>query len=173
MDKVASVNCRETNYQPEKWETWIWVFQTNVPNKSSFAAIINAFLSSFDVPFLNVHLFFSRLDEITVIRKSAINWIKICNLRELVLIRTDGFLLCVLKYWRFHVSTIWVLLHEHVDVSLGCVQNVSVWMFQAFHSDFHCLSINVDPPRCTTSQECPGTRKMAETERLKMWNEKA
>lgn len=55
------------------------------------------------------------------------------------------------------------LLHEHVDVSLGCVQDISVWVFQAFHSDFHGLSIDVDPSGCTTCQECPEIRKVEET----------
>lgn len=51
------------------------------------------------------------------------------------------------------------LLHEHVDVSLSCVQDVSVRVFQAFHCDFHRLSVDVDPPRRSTSQERPERRR--------------
>lgn len=47
------------------------------------------------------------------------------------------------------------LLHEHVDVGLGWVQDVSVWVFQALHGDFHRLSVDVDPPRCAARQKCP------------------
>lgn len=47
------------------------------------------------------------------------------------------------------------LLHEHVDVSLGCIQDVSVWVFQTFHCDFHRLSIDVDPSWSTACQESP------------------
>ncbi len=58
------------------------------------------------------------------------------------------------------------LLHEHVDVSLGCVQNVSVWVFQALHCDFHRLAIDVDPPGCAARQERPGIRNMEETDKI-------
>lgn len=47
------------------------------------------------------------------------------------------------------------LLHQHVDVGLGCIQHVSVWVFQAFHCDFHRIPVDVDPPRCPACQECP------------------
>ncbi len=58
------------------------------------------------------------------------------------------------------------LLHQHVDVSLGSVQDVSVWVFQAFHCDFHRLSIDVDPTGSTTSQECPAIGKEEETDEM-------
>lgn len=51
------------------------------------------------------------------------------------------------------------LLHEHVDVSLGCVQYVSVWVSQAPDCDFHCLSIDVDPAWSAAGQERPGLEK--------------
>lgn len=55
------------------------------------------------------------------------------------------------------------LLHEHVDVRLGSVQDVSVRVFQALHRDLHRVSVYVDPPGGATSQECPGIRRAAET----------
>lgn len=47
------------------------------------------------------------------------------------------------------------LLHEHVDVSLGSIQDIAMWVSQTLHSDLHGLSIYVDPTRCSTSQESP------------------
>lgn len=48
------------------------------------------------------------------------------------------------------------LLHQHVDVGLGCIQHVSVRVFQAFYCDFHRVSVDVDPPRSPACQERPG-----------------
>lgn len=76
----------------------------------------------------------------------------------------------VMQCGNFNSAVIWCLnapsgvltdlLHEHVDVGLGCVQDVSVWVFQAFHCDFHRISINVDPPGGATCQERPGPRRV-------------
>lgn len=41
-------------------------------------------------------------------------------------------------------------------MSLRRVQDVSVWMLQALHRDFHRGAVDVDPPRRTTGQEGPG-----------------
>lgn len=41
-------------------------------------------------------------------------------------------------------------------MSLGCVQDVSVWVLQAFHRDLHGVSIDVDPAGRPTCQEGPG-----------------
>lgn len=59
------------------------------------------------------------------------------------------------------------LLHEHVDVGLGCVQDVSVWVFQAFHCDFHRIAIDVDPPGGAACQECPGPGRVEITKNHK------
>lgn len=51
------------------------------------------------------------------------------------------------------------LLHEHVDVGLSSIQDIAMWVRQTLHSDLHGLSINVDPTRCSTSQESPTKKK--------------
>lgn len=56
------------------------------------------------------------------------------------------------------------LLHEHVDVRLRCVQDVSVWVLQAVNGDFHRLSVDVDPPRCAACKEAPEITRFVETQ---------
>lgn len=50
------------------------------------------------------------------------------------------------------------LLHQHVDVRLRSVQDVSVGVFQALHGVFHRGPIYVDPPGGAAGQERPGTK---------------
>lgn len=50
------------------------------------------------------------------------------------------------------------LLHQHVDVRLCSVQDVSVGVFQALHGVFHCGPIYVDPPGGAAGQERPGIK---------------
>lgn len=47
------------------------------------------------------------------------------------------------------------LFHKHVDVSLGSIQDIAMWMRQTPHSDLHGLPINVNPTRCSTGQKSP------------------
>lgn len=47
------------------------------------------------------------------------------------------------------------LFHEHINVSLGSIQYITVRMCQTFHCYVHCFAINVDPTWSTTRQKGP------------------
>lgn len=50
------------------------------------------------------------------------------------------------------------LLHEHVDMQLGCIKDIAVWLAHPLQGSLHCPTVNVDPAGSSRGQELPGTQ---------------
>lgn len=50
------------------------------------------------------------------------------------------------------------LLHEHVDMQLGRIEDIAVWLAHPLQGPLHCPAVNVDPAGSSRGQELPGTQ---------------